>query len=148
MTQERMTTAEYRARYGKGASVAKTQPQATPGQWFGALLNADKPAKPTRRGVQNGLELRFAQEVLLPEQAAGEIKGYQFEAITFRMQSDAKYTPDYFVEKSDGSLVCFETKGHWRPQARIRIKWAAQRFPMFKFIAVQRIKGEWIYEEF
>jgi|ERR1051325_169340 hypothetical protein len=126
MPTETLTTAEYHKRYGKGRRKGK------------------------KRGEMNKLELRFAQEVLILEQAAGEIKSYQYEAIKLKLANGAWYTPDFDVYMSDGSLVFYEVKGHWREAARLRIKVAAEAHQEHLFIAVQRDRktGVWRYEEF
>ena len=58
-------------------------------------------------------EQRFEREVLKPMVASGELKRYQFEGITFRMENGHRYLPDF--EGCDGTrMVCFEVKGAYR----------------------------------
>lgn len=115
----------------------------------GAAGEAVKP----RRGRMNKLETRFASEVLDARLAAKEIDGYEFEGVKLRLASpsgevkSAWYTPD-FPTWQEGDLVVYEVKGFWREAGRLRLKFAAQRFPFITFIAVQRKKGVWLYERF
>lgn len=77
------------------------------------------------------------------------IHWFHFEAIKLRLADDTYYTPDFVVLPADGILELHEVKGHWRDDARVKIKVAAALFP-FKFIAVTRKKsvGGWEWEEF
>jgi hypothetical protein len=83
---------------------------------------------------------------------AGEIKYWGYEAITLKLAPDLRYTPDFFIRENDGSMRFEETKGRWREDARVKIKMAAQLFPMFAFSALVRIKekdgGGWRTERF
>ena len=68
------------------------------------------------------------------------------QAITLKLADDCRYTPDFF--SVEGGLPTFwEVKGFWRDDARVKIKVAARLFLWAHFVAVQRIKGEWKYEE-
>jgi hypothetical protein len=76
---------------------------------------------------------------------------WAFEPIKFRLAPSTFYTPDFLVQWSDGTMQVHEVKGHWEDDARVKIKVAAERFPMFMFVGVTRgKKGEpvWRYEEF
>lgn len=100
------------------------------------------------RGM-NGLESSFAAQLDLLK-IAGKISSWQFEAVRLRIASGAKtawFKPDFLVQEN-GELVFYETKGHWREAARLRMKVAAGLYPQFKFVAVQKIKGAFVYEEF
>jgi hypothetical protein len=111
-------------------------------------LALQKKGKVKRRGEMNKLESRFAQEVLILEQAVGQIKDYKYEAIKLKLANGSWYTPDFDVYMPDGMLVFYEIKGHWREAARVRIKVAADQFRQHLFIAAQRVNGVWQYEEF
>jgi hypothetical protein len=66
--------------------------------------------------------------------------------VTLKLADDCRYTPDFVTY--GGTYVHFwEVKGYWRDDARVKIKVAARLFPWAKFTAVQRIKGEWRFEE-
>lgn len=51
------------------------------------------------------------------------------------------------VLRADGVFEVHEVKGHWEDDARVKIKVAAELYP-FKFIAVRKQKGAWLFEEF
>lgn len=88
-------------------------------------------------GVMNKLEQSRADE-LDAMRARGEIIAYWFEAVTFKLADDTRYTPDFLVLYPDGSLVVEETKGHWQDDAKVKIKVAASMFP-FPFVALRRL---------
>ncbi len=77
---------------------------------------------------------------------SGEIQQWEFEALKLRLADRTFYTPDFFVIDKDDMLIIYETKGYWEDDARVKWKVSIEKFP-FKFVAVQRIKGEWIFEE-
>lgn len=95
----------------------------------------------------NKLEESYAVHLTLLANA-GEIKGYLYESIKFRLADGAWYMPDFTVWMPDGSLEVHEVKGHWREAAKVRIKVAAERFPMYRFISVQRKGVAWVFEGF
>jgi hypothetical protein len=100
------------------------------------------------RGEMNKTEARYADELRLLERA-GQIKWWKFEAVTLRLARKTTYTPDFLVQHLDGSLEFIETKGFWEDDARVKIKVAAEMFPMFRFVALKPGKrGQWIREEF
>jgi hypothetical protein len=84
---------------------------------------------------------------LRQQQYAGLILWHRFEAIKLRLADGSYFTPDFCVVTAEREFQCHETKGFWREAARVRIKVAAGLFP-FKFIAIKRIKGQWVREEF
>lgn len=102
------------------------------------------------RGTMNKLEQRYADE-LESRKYAGEVAWWAFEAVTFVLAKDLRYTPDFLVMLSDGSLEVHEAKGHWEAHARVKIKAAAEKFPM-RFIALKAVPkkdgGGWSVEEF
>ena len=109
-------------------------------------------ARGTRRkpGEMNKLEAKMADE-LRAKQLAGEIEWFAFEAITIKLADRTRYTPDFLVMLCDGQLECWEVKGHWEDDARVKIKVAASLFP-FVFRAFKpRTKkdgGGWSVETF
>ncbi|WP_241159701.1 hypothetical protein [Desulfovibrio sp. ZJ200] len=100
-------------------------------------------------GIPNGLEAAYAQylEGLL---SSGKILFWMFERVRLTLARKTTYLPDFFVVRADGSAEFHETKGFWRDDARAKIKIAAQEFPCFGFVAVQRNKdtGAWEFERF
>ena len=94
----------------------------------------------------NKTEAAYAQhlELLL---RAGEIVWFEYESIKLRLAGNTFYTPDFLVMRSDGMLECHEVKGHWKDDARVKIKVAAEHKP-FVFKAIKRVKGGWEEEYF
>jgi hypothetical protein len=68
------------------------------------------------------------------------------QAMTLKLADDCRYTPD-FEHFGGHQLIFYEVKGFWRDDARVKIKVAARMFVWARFVAVQRIKGEWKFEE-
>lgn len=98
------------------------------------------------RVEMNRTEARYAQTLEL-RKVAGEIIDYQFEGVKLRLGKATWYTPDFMVILCDGTMEMHEVKGHWKDDARVKIKVAAERFP-FRFVAVTAKKGGWRVEEF
>ena len=98
----------------------------------------------------NKTERRYATEVLDMLLAAGDIVRYDYEALTFRLADKTRYTPDFFVLRSDGAIEFVEVKGFWRDDARVKLKTVAEMFPMFRFYAVEALSkkkgGGWSVE--
>lgn len=79
---------------------------------------------------------------------AGEIVSYAYEAVTLKLAFDCRYTPDYLVICSDGTVECHECKGgHVWDDARDKLKTAARLFPWFVFIRAQKKDGRWTVRE-
>lgn len=104
-----------------------------------------------RTGQKNKTEQAYELEVLKPALHAGQIVWYRFEGIKFKLADKTYYTPDYCVMRSDGTMEMHEVKGFWQDDARVKIKVAADMYPL-KFIAVKRQAkkngGGWSTEEF
>lgn len=97
-------------------------------------------------GVMNKLEALYAEE-LEKRKGSGEVLGYWFEAVKFKLANNTSYTPDFMVLMKSLEIEIHEVKGFWMDDARVKIKVASEKFP-FKFIAIKRIKGEWAVEQF
>jgi hypothetical protein len=96
----------------------------------------------------NKTEARYAR-MLDAQRAAGLIRSWAFEAVKLRLAERTFYTPDFFVVGNAAGVEFHEIKGHWEDDARVKIKVAAQLFPMFAFLALRPIKGGgWSREEF
>ena len=95
----------------------------------------------------NKTEADFAQHLEL-RKVAGELIYWDFEPIRFRLGDGAWYKPDFMVVDNQYLQTIFEVKGRWMEAARVRIKVAAERYWMYRFIAVKRDrKAGWVYEE-
>ena len=98
-------------------------------------------------GKMNKLEQAYEQK-LKTRLLTGEIVDYKFEPMKLKLADNTTYTPDFLVITSDGEMQLHEVKGYWEDDARVKIKVAAAIFWMFRFVAVQREKVVWKYEEF
>jgi hypothetical protein len=127
--QETMTVEQFRAEFGRGG---KRQPG------YRTFKHLDG---------MNKLEAAYSAELDLLLRA-GEIRGWKFEAVKLRLADKTFYTPDFLVVLKDGSLEFHETKGFWRDDARVKIKVAAEMYPMFRFAALKKTKGTWTREDF
>jgi hypothetical protein len=100
----------------------------------------------THKDGMNKTEAAYATH-LSWRQTGGEILGFAFEAVKFRLADKTFYTPDFIVYAGDGTVEIHEVKGHWEDDARVKIKVFASLFP-FKVIAVKRTKTGWETEDF
>lgn len=103
-----------------------------------------------KTGTMNKTEAAYAA-TLDARRHAGEIAWFLFEGIKFRLADNTFYTPDFAVMLADGTLEAHEVKGFWQDDARVKIKVAADRFPI-RFLAVQaqskKLGGGWTVETF
>ena len=79
-------------------------------------------------GEMNRLEEAMAEHLKMLVKS-GEVLVWWFEGITVRLAKATRYTPDFLVMLPDGTLECWEVKGHWEDDARVKIKVAAEHFP-------------------
>lgn len=93
------------------------------------------------------LEEAFGQKLEL-KLKAGVIRSYGYEQLKLRLAFKTFYTPDFVVLGRDRTITCYEVKGYWEDDARVKIKVAARAFPWMSFVAVTRKRKQWEYEEF
>lgn len=103
-------------------------------------------AERKRDGEMNGTESSYASYLEMRKRA-GDVRGYYFESLKLKLAKNTHYTPDFLVEMQDGSIEIHEVKGFWRDDARVKIKIAARLFPMFKFVAVRKVRKTWSFEK-
>ncbi|MGJ0510227.1 MAG: DUF1064 domain-containing protein [Methylocystis sp.] len=77
-----------------------------------------------------------------------QIASWRYEAVTLKLANDCRYTPDFLVINLLGQMTFEEVKGHWRDDARVKIRVAAAKFPEFAFVALRLEKGQWCMEVF
>ncbi|MDN8013563.1 hypothetical protein QZN08_03915 [Burkholderia multivorans] len=103
-----------------------------------------------KAGAMNKTEQRYADHLEARKQA-GEIVWYRFEGIKFRLADNTFYTPDFAVMLANGQLEAHEVKGQWQDDARVKVKVAADQYPV-RFVAVKAAAakdgGGWHTEEF
>jgi hypothetical protein len=101
-----------------------------------------QPQKITRPKGPNKLEEAYMRQLDFLK-TIGAVKSWKYESLKLRLAEGAWYTPDFFVELTDGVLEIHETKGFMREAAFVRLKVAAEQYPQFRFKLVKRIKGLW-----
>lgn len=96
-----------------------------------------------KSGQMNGTERKYADH-LETLYRTGAITWYSFEATTFKLAADTRYTPDFTVLLANGVVEFHEVKGTSKnkktgerepfiePAAKIKIKVAAEILP-FRF---------------
>jgi len=103
-----------------------------------------------KTGEMNKTEMAYEAHLFV-RKAAGEVLWYKFEGIKLRLADNTFYTPDFAVMLTNGQLELHEVKGFWQDDARVKIKVAADLYPM-QFIAVQpkpkKEGGGWKFENF
>lgn len=89
-----------------------------------------------KTGQMNQTEAEYGKHLELLK-IAGEVAWYKFEGMKFRLADNTFYTPDFTVMLSDGALQAHEVKGFWEDDAKVKIKVAADMYPI-EFIAVKK----------
>lgn len=95
-------------------------------------------------GEMNQTECEYA-ELLQSNKLAGQIEEWFFEAVTFRIANDCRYTPDFCVYFASGAMEFVDVKGTGPidEKSTVKIKTCAEKFPMFRFVqAKKRTKKE------
>ncbi len=107
-----------------------------------------KAEKKKIRNVPNKTEARFEYEILSRIYPLGT--PFKFQALTFRLAPDLRYTPDWIVWREsemttvEGLLTCYEVKGaHVWDDARVKFLTARELFPWITWQAWQLKGGEW-----
>lgn len=101
------------------------------------------------------LEERYAQ-YLRDRLITGEIRWYLYEAWKFRLADNCWYTPDFVVVGNDLQIEAHECKAFWKKpnragwtdDSRVKVKTAADIFPIKFVAAVLMPDGHWEFEEF
>lgn len=120
------TVAEYRAACARAAGASG--PKARPTGPYASKLEADYAVELERRKL------------------AGEIQHWDYEPEKLRLALRTFYTPDFRVVV-DGRTEMHEVKGYLRRYASLTLRFAAETFPQYRFVLVQRPKGQWTLRE-
>ncbi len=101
-----------------------------------------------KRGERNRTETLYENNVLFASKVAGEVLDWWFEAFTVRLThpesgQPATYTPDFMVLSADGTVYMDDVKGSGPddPAAIVRIKCAAELYPLFVWRLAKQQKG-------
>jgi hypothetical protein len=103
----------------------------------------------------NKTEAAYSRE-LFNMQKVGLIKWYEYECVKFRLADKTWYTPDFLVVDAEDRLEAVEIKAHWQgvnragwlDDARVKVKVAAEMFPLKFRAAVLMPDGSWQFENF
>ncbi len=116
---------------------------------FGTTLTKDAPKAPEPVKVpkprMNGTETQFSL-ILEAQKRKGEIADYRFEAVTFRLGHDCRYTPDFFIIVSTDPLkIRFaEIKGrHVWDDAKVKFRVAKEANPWAEWQMWQKFPEGW-----
>lgn len=105
------------------------------------MANAHYALGRLKTGAMNKTEAGYGLHLELRKRA-GEVSWYKFEGLKFRLADNTFYTPDFAVMLTNGQLEAHEVKGFWQEDAKVKIKVAADLYPL-RFIAVKvRTKKE------
>lgn len=118
-------------------------PSISETEWVAGRLKAHAPVR--KPGTMNKLEARYAAH-LRALVAAGDVVAFWFEAVTFKLGPDCRFTPDFKVQMRDGSIEFHECKGFRRDDAMAKIRIAAGQHPE-RFMLVEGNKGAWKFTE-
>lgn len=125
----------------KARNTGATKPSATQKMQALGRLKA---------GTMNKTEMAYEAHLFM-RKVAGEVLWYKFEGMKFRLADNTFYSPDFDVMLANGQLEIHEVKGYWTDDARVKIKVAADLYPMH-FIAVKKQTakegGGWDFEYF
>lgn len=96
----------------------------------------------TKKDGMNKTETAYSH-YLAALKASGKIAWYGYEPWKFRLAPKTYYSFDFAVMLLDGLIEIHEVKGYWEDDARVKWKVAAEAFPMFRFVAVQKDGAGW-----
>lgn len=120
---------------------------------FGSRTKATRSLQALGRlkaGAMNKTEAAYAAHLELLR-TVGDVVWFRFEGLKFRLADNTFYTPDFAVMRADGAIEAHEVKGYWQDDARVKIKVAADLYPV-RFIAVtakaKKVGGGWAEEVF
>ena len=105
-----------------------------------------RPLKRKVPGTMNKLEQKWADH-LSSLKRSGEIEGWRYEAIKFKLADNTFYNPD-FVVTYPGHIEIHETKGFRREDAMVKIKVAAALYHEFRFLLIEWKDKQWKFTEY
>lgn len=97
-----------------------------------------------KKGTMNRTEKAYAQ-YLEKEKQAGRVIEYWFEKIKVEIAKPACcYTPDFMVQRPDGTLELHEVKGSpaiFADDAKVKVKACATQYPFPVFVVFPKKKS-------
>ena len=113
-------------------------------------------ATPPAPDKMNKTEQRLEQH-LANQKLAGEILWYKMHGFGMRLADNTFFYPDAMVMENDRSISIYDAKaqnrstgkGLWKDDAKVKIKVAAELFPIFRFRGISYTKKNgWVIEEY
>ena len=92
-----------------------------------------------KTGAMNKTEARYAAH-LEAQKAAGMVLWWRFEGVKLRLADATFLTVDFAVMAADGTLEMHEVKGYMQDDANVKLKVAADQYPL-RFRLVRAAKG-------
>ncbi len=93
-------------------------------------------------GRMNKTEIAYAEHLRLL-QIAGDVVGFAYEPVKFRLGPSCYYTPDFVCITRDLEVVCIEIKGRRREDAMVKFRVAAETYPILRWRMVERKNRAW-----
>jgi hypothetical protein len=107
------------------------------------ILPTRTPPRDLFQGM-NKTETAYAQ-VLEANKRSGAISEWFYEAVTFKLGPDCRYTPDFMVIDCTGVISFYETKGFMRDDALVKLKTFSKQFPFGLTLCTFKNK-KWVYK--
>lgn len=93
----------------------------------------------------NSTERQYA-DLLEGRRLVGDILEWRYEPFNLRLADNTYYRPDFMVVTPECIEIHEVKGGFWQDDSRAKWKIAGEQFPMFRFVAAVRKKGEWQIE--
>jgi hypothetical protein len=106
---------------------------------FGELTGAKKMVRQSSKPKLNKLEADYENYLLLQSPNVFITS----QQLSFRLANGLRYTPDFVVFDTFGSVDAHEVKGFMRDDAAAKLKVAATLFPFIKWTLAWKECGEW-----
>jgi hypothetical protein len=109
-------------------------------------------AKKTKTRERSKTEQLYSDYLEL-RRLAGEIKSWEYESVKLELSPDiCTYSPDFRVALPGRQVEFHEVKGkgvaeRWQ-DGIVKLKWAAVKFPEYRFVLVSRKDSKWKFRDF
>lgn len=99
-------------------------------------------------GRMNGYETKYSL-ILEAERRRGDIAAWWYESVKLKLAPATFLTMDFMVLYPDGLVELVDVKGSFQEDdARVKLKVAAETYPLFRFKVAALVKGTWRVEGF
>lgn len=81
----------------------------------------------------------------------GDVLWYGFEPLKLRLADNTYYTPDFLIVNRQGEIEAHDVKAYWKKlgkvgatdDAIVKMKVAAEQFPIFRVLMTWEHSGQW-----